>query len=144
MLNNSYEGPLELEEKVIIKEGGMKSSSQIEFWTGKDGDDEERTIGEHIKRLFNLSQFSEREEELLRVICIFGENQINIRLLMDWFSASIQNDINKLANKGWIEINKEYGFVKMHPLMAEIMYDELKPRTNNCELVTRKMIEVVE
>ena len=116
MLNNSYEGPLELEEKVIIKEGGMKSSSQIEFWTGKDGDDEERTIGEHIKRLFNLSQFSEREEELLRVICIFGENQINIRLLMDWFSASIQNDINKLANKGWIEINKEYGFVKMHPL----------------------------
>ena len=144
MLNNSYEGPLELEEKVINKEGGMKSSSQIKFWTGKDGDDEERTISEHIKRLFNLFQFSKREEELLRVICIFGENQINIRLLVDWFSASIQNDINKLANKGWIEINKKYGFVKMHPLMAEIMYDKLKPKTNKCELVTRKMIEVME
>lgn len=144
MLNNSYEGPLELEEKVINKEGGMKSSSQIEFWTGKDGDDEDRTISGHIKRLFNLSQFSEREEELLRVICIFGENQINIRLLVDWFSASIQNDINKLTNKGWIEINKEYGFVKMHPLMAEIMYDKLEPTTNNCKLVTKKMIEIME
>ena len=28
--------------------------------------------------------------------------------------------------------------------MAEVMYEKLEPKTNNCELVTRKMIEVME
>lgn len=144
MLEKSCKKPLEVEKRVIIEEGGMKSIS-LKIDARKDGGKrEKKTISEHIKKLFDLSQFSEREEELLRVICIFGENQINIRLLVDWFSEDIENDINELADKGWIEINEGYDFIKMHPLMAEVMYDKLGPTTNNCELVTRKMIEVME
>lgn len=97
--------------------------------TDKDRSYQEKTIYEHLKIVFNLSQLSDDEKTVLKYSMLIGfapDPGLDLALFLALLSPQEKDAFRRLIDHGWISCTKER-FLRVHPLIKELCERELCP-----------------
>lgn len=98
--------------------------------TDKDRSYQEKTIYEHLKIIFNLSQLSDDEKTVLKysmLISFAPDPGLDLSLFSALLSPPEKDAFRRLLDRGWISCNRDR-FLRIHPLIKELCELELCPR----------------
>ncbi len=104
-----------------IKEGGIEQSGKECIISDKDGDISRRNTYSHIRALFDISDLNESEEYILANLSLVPHTGIPAELLYDWCELESYEEINSLTIEGWIRLDRENGYISLHPLVSDIV-----------------------
>lgn len=103
----------------------------------KDGNLKSKTAYEHIAMLFNIFGLSEEMKQILRYSALIGPNPIDTGDFLDFCELTDEQIslLNSLINCGWIQFQnlENYDILLLHPLISEVLCNELKPDIAHCE-----------
>lgn len=97
--------------------------------TDKDRSYQEKTIYEHLKIVFNLSQLSDDEKTVLKysMLISFARGPgLDLKLFSALLSPLEKDAFRRLLDRGWINCTQER-FLRVHPLIKELCEHELCP-----------------
>ncbi|WP_406535180.1 leucine-rich repeat protein [Methanobrevibacter sp.] len=122
----------------VLKENGLNSHIQGRITNEKD--DESVTMSavyDHIKALFDFDDLSSKEKYIMVNACLLPlagldtvtfSNFIDLNNFAGSSSDCIDESIEDLVNSGWIiYIDNEETKISLHPLICDIVTNELKP-----------------
>lgn len=138
----------EVESKLLKKSGKIV--------TYKDGKQNNKTIYEIAKTLFNMDGFSEDEFSVLRNLYMLRWRTVTIK---DYekiacynadedFIENKKDALNKLERLGWVlNSNDASRQIYLHPIVLELAFEELHPSVDNCSEIAKyyhnRIIEVL-
>ena len=94
------------------------------------GRKEQKTAFEHLSSLFSISNLSDEEKYVLEILSLIGTKGVPVKRFKEWSGISNMDIVNKLIHKSWVR--KESGQrISLHPLMAEVVRENLKPDLNS-------------
>lgn len=127
----SYLSPAEMLE--LLQKGGTNSGMEEDV----ERDGKEKTAFDFIKDLFHLSTLSEEEQYLLKCMCLVPLGGIHVRKLKQYLELKNLNVINQLVSKSWLMMEQDTKFVQLHPIIGDVVKDQLKPDQTGCSQYIR-------
>ena len=138
-IRDAYIMPSELLNKMKSSRG-ILSAENIKVKHRKDNRLNNKNVISHLHLLFDLFGFTDMEQEVLMSISIMGPVRIDKNLLCeichDWI---LENVLEDLIRKGWIEEDKTNKKISLHQLILDMVYNELYPLSNNCSNIVSSM-----
>lgn len=131
--------PLELREKLFTNDG-ITASGDIGIRFRKDRKTTKQSVEQHLKIIFDLSSFSEKELLLIRSLSLFGITKIKKALFLEWFDMNLSNDMENLIRNGWIQERESDLKISLHQVILDLVYNNLNPSSENCVEVTKAML----
>lgn len=127
--------PVEMYKK--LAENGMYRSSSGKIKEFKDGRLRNETAYSHIETLFNIFELNETEKYVLSNLALIGPTLITLDYLDEickW-NADQKSALNTMITGGWVQKIQldEYSCTTLHPLISEVLCNQLKPDCNVCE-----------
>lgn len=107
----------------------------------KDGRSTKATYYRHIHTLFSLYQLATAEQDVMRSLCFTPPGGISARLLAKWLRQDSLNTINDLIEMGFIQ-SQPGRIIALHPLVQEIVLEELKSSIQNCRNLLDSLHEI--
>ena len=99
----------------------------------------EKNAFDFIKDLFSLSGLSEEEKYLLKCMCLVPISGIHVRRLKQYLELKNLNVLNQLVVKSWLIMEPDTKFIKLHPIIADVVRDQLKPDQVSCAQYIRSL-----
>lgn len=132
--------PSELLHQLRRKEG-MANAINPPVRHNKDDMRKERQIYIHLEMLFDLSDFTELEEEIMRSLSSLGAIRIKKSIFVQYFKSysGIKEHLENLVERGWIEYDVKTDKISLHQIILDLVYNSLKPTSKNCPNITRSM-----
>ena len=112
----------------LLRKGGANSGAEEEV----ERDGKEKSAFDFIKDLFSLSALSEEEKYLLKCMCLVPITGIHVRKLKEYLELKNLNVVNQLVSKSWLMMEQETKFIKLHPIIGDVVKAELKPDQTFC------------
>ena len=106
------------------------TNSGVEEYVEHGG--EEKNAFDLIKDLFNLSGLNDEEQYLLKCMCLVPVSGIHVRRLKQYLELKNLNTLNQLVAKSWLIMEADTKFIKLHPIIADVVKDQLKPDQSSC------------
>ena len=122
-----------------LNEGGFSDSGRERVVHAKDGMNTKMTIYDHIRRLFDVSDLSEEQVYVLVNLALIPPTGINATQFHDWCNLDSYEAINDLTESGWIR-EEDSNHISLHPVIADIMRDELENDFLICESMLSNII----
>ena len=108
--------------------------------TDKDRSYQEKTIYEHLKIVFDLSQLSGDEKTVLKysmLISYAPDSDLDLALFSALLSPQEKDAFRRLLDRGWISCTRER-LLRVHPLIKELCEHELCPMESDfTEFISR-------
>lgn len=139
-LRETKESPEKLLNHFMEKEGIM-NVNEIAVKQKKDRKLYSKSVQKHLQILFDLSQFSERECELLRSFSLLGYIRISKRKFLEYFPYNNETALQKLIHNGWIEYYEQTDKIALHQIILDLVYYTMHPNTQNCSNMVNKISE---
>ena len=119
--------------------GGLNREKDVRISSQKDrtlaGFGEKERIYEHLRILFDCSSLDSSEQMLLRHGFLIPDMGMDSALFLDCEPEEAAESLDKLIALGWLQESQgEIRLLTMHPLVREVVWGELKPDGNNCEV----------
>jgi len=112
----------------ILQESGTNSGAE----EAVERDGKSKSAFDFIKDLFHLSALSQEEQYILKCMCMVPISGIHIRRLKKYLDLKNLNVVNQLVSKSWLIMERETKFVKLHPIICDVVKDQLKPDQVSC------------
>lgn len=112
--------------------GGFSDSGRESVVHAKDGMNAKMNIHSHIRRLFDVAELSEDQVYVLANLSLIPPSGIAKRQFHDWCRLDTYEDINELIESGWIRQDEGSELVFLHPVIADVMLDELEHQFELC------------
>lgn len=112
----------------LLRKGGTNSGAEEDV----ERDGREKSAFDFIKELFNLSSLSQEEQYILQCMCLVPISGIHVRRLKKYLELKNLNALNQLVSKSWLMMDSETKFVQMHPVICDVVKDQLKPDQTVC------------
>ena len=126
-------------EKLYNKvENGLDDLSVSErVRTNKDGRTAKKTIPQIIRALYHIATLNDTQKQVLRNLYMLRFLRISKDSYRKFTCASAQeiDSLNDLVELGWVKF--ELIFYYLHPLIAELVKNDLQPNIKNCAEVYR-------
>ena len=136
--------PSFMKEKLQEKTG-VTSINESDMNQKKDKKIISDTVIGHLLKLFNLSNFSEVQLEILRSLSSLGFVRINKNFFLELLSLeNAQTELNKLVELGWIYFDGLANKIHLHQIILDLIYNEKNPNTENCPHLTTGIIDLLE
>lgn len=119
--------PKDMLEK--LNNGGLKNSG---FEKIRVGNSKEHNAYSYIHTLFDISELSEDERYILLNLSLIPPTGISTEIFYKWCELSTYDNINSLVVSGWINHDEVYDTISLHPVVADIMLDELDKDVSLC------------
>lgn len=120
----------------LLAEQGITASKDGEVRGFKDGSLKSRTAYAHIAALFNIFGLSEEMKQILRYEALIGPTPISASDFGHLISCTQEqgDTLDELIDLGWIQcfVDDETPFILLHPLIADVLCEELKPDVVHC------------
>ena len=99
-----------------------------------------RSIGvtDHLRTLFNLSNFDAAELEIMRSLSLLGGVRISKNYFREMLRLENFDALDALIKRGWIESDDEK--ISLHQIILDLAYSDLKPSAENCPRITDSVI----
>lgn len=138
-LRDTMESPIVLYERFLEKEG-LANTEEINVKQRKDSRLRAESINNHIRILFDVSNFTLVQEELIRSLSLLG----SIRIAKEKFLelCNVENaavELDSMIRRGWIEYNEISGKITLHQIIQDLIYNDLKPNAENCPHIVESM-----
>ena len=91
---------------------------------------EQAQIYQHLSTVFNVSEISDGDKELLRCATLFPENGISGDLMAGIMSEDGITQLESLMERGWLEMKDD--LLIIHPVIRLVCRTELMPTDENC------------
>jgi len=117
----------------LLQKSGTNSGAEESV----ERDGKEKSAFDFIKDLFHLSSLSEEEQYILKCMCLVPVSGIHIRRLKKYLELKNLNVINQLVNKSWLIMERDTKFIKLHPIICDVVKDQLKPDQVSCSQYIR-------
>lgn len=112
--------------------GGFSDSGRESVIHAKDGMNTKMNIHSHIRRLFDVAELSEDQVYVLANLSLIPPSGIAKRQFHDWCKLDTYEDINELIKSGWIRQEEGSEMIFLHPVIADVMLDELERQFELC------------
>ena len=90
-----------------------------------------KTTFGHICSLFNTSNLTQQEKQLLMYLSLMGLQGVPAVRFREWAKLDSFEPVNRLVRRSWVR--KENGQkLSLHPLVKEVVIHELQPTADNC------------
>ena len=122
----SYLSPREMLE--LLQKGGTNSGMEEDV----ERDGKEKSAFDFIKDLFQLSSLSEEEQYILKSMCLVPLSGIHVRKLKQYLDLKNLNVVNQLVSKSWLMMDNASKFLQLHPIICDVVKDQLKPDQISC------------
>ena len=110
-----------------LQEAGFAYS---ELEVGSSHDHQEKTIQEHIRKLYDMAKIDEGKRKILRVFTILPSGSPIPMKIVDWLQCDI-NDMQWLVTRGWIQhVGRIYSIHQM--VQESIRLQESDPSLEDC------------
>ena len=122
-----------LADKVSDGLYGLNGSERV--ISNKDGRIIKKNIPDIIHILFDLANLNEYQKQALRNLYVLRFLNINKNTYLDLYWALPRNMdiVNDLVEIGWVQKNNKFYY--LHPLVEELVSNELGPCEENCQEV---------
>lgn len=137
-LRENDESP-EILLKRFLEVEGTTNIEDVKIKQRKDTKLRSVSVTEHLRILFNLSNFTNNEIEVMRSLSLLGGIRINQKYFMEMLKLSDSTAIESLKKRGWIESDNEK--ISLHKIILDLVYTDLKPSTENCPQITAGIID---
>ena len=119
--------------------GGLNREKDVRISSQKDrtraGFGEKERIYEHLRILFDCSSLDSSEQMLLRHGFLIPDMGMDSSLFLDCEPGDAAEPLDKLIELGWLQESQgETRILTMHPLVREVVWGELKPDGDSCEV----------
>lgn len=104
----------------------------------KDGKIKKATYYEHLKSLFLFCELAYEQQDILRGLALIPANGVSVRRFANWLQQRDLNTINDLIEMGLI-YPKSDNEIQLHPMLREVVVEELKPSVGNCSALLDHM-----
>ena len=118
----------------MLQNGALRNGE----WEEVAGRDDWNTAIGHICSLFNTSNLSEEEKQILMYLSLMGIGGVPAQRFRDWASLSNMDAVNRLIRRSWVRKESGQKF-SLHPMVREVVHKELVPTVENCRDFLRKM-----
>lgn len=115
----------------------ITDSEDVELY--KDGDYHDGLMIEHLRILMQISRLNASQSDILKDLSILPISGVYKNYFRNWLQLVSLHDINYLARYGFITDDIENKKISLHPLIQEIMYEELKPCISNCQTLVNSL-----
>lgn len=115
----------------LLREEGLNTGLKETFQ--REGEKDKYSAFEFIEKLFVLSDLSEECTRLLRYMCLVPYTGIDISLFHDICELESYNDLNDLIAHSWLMLNDDTDVLSMHPVVCDVVKDQLHPEVQNCK-----------
>lgn len=85
-----------------------------------------------LKDVFSVGDLSDSEKDVLRVMALLPYTGISREDLITRSKRGCHAGVLKLMRNSWIEFGGEMEYIYLHPVIAEVVLQELKPTWKNC------------
>ena len=133
----SHIGPKQMLDK--LGAGGFRIGGRERVIHAKDGMHPKLNIHDHIRRLFDVSELNDEQVYILANLSLMPPSGISAELFHDWCQLDGYEDINELAESGWLRQDPEATMISLHPVIADVMLDKLGEDISIC----REMLTIV-
>lgn len=132
--------PSELLCQMRQKEGMAGAVKPVRH--NKDDMPKERQIYIHLEMLFDLSDFTELEAEIMRSLSLLGSIRIKKSLFVQYFKqcSGVEEHLENLIEHGWVEYDVKMEKISLHQIILDLAYNSLKPASENCPHITCAML----
>ncbi len=121
----------------------VSTDAKVSFRHNEYGDSD--TVLGHLKKLFNITGFSDDSKNILRSMSILGDGTIPLNDLKSVLFLKNMNAVNELSASGWIEIqNRDVQYVYLHPILSRLIASLLCPTEENVLPMIQYLIQRVE
>ncbi|MBQ1659967.1 MAG: tetratricopeptide repeat protein, partial [Clostridia bacterium] len=90
-------------------------------------------IYEYICQLFREEKLSADEKTLLLDMSLLPISGVSLDRFMEWCEVADSKTVEGLIGKSWLQYDPENGIVSMHPLIVEMIKNELGAEMKLCE-----------
>lgn len=122
-----------------LKQCGLNitDSENVELY--KDGDYHDGLMIEHLRILMQISRLNSSQTDILKNLSILPVSGVYKNHFRNWLQLASLNDVNYLARYGFITDDIENKKINLHPLIQEIIYEELNPCISNCQTLVNSL-----
>ena len=106
-------------------------------------DNQQDTVYGFIRHLFNLATLSEEEKQIMMNLSLMPADGIDTDIFLDLSGQDDGEALTGLIGKSWIIYEEEKDWVRLHPLICEVVRNELKSSAENCEVLIGRLAEAV-
>lgn len=85
---------------------------------------------ESIKNLIRMARLTEEQAYFLRCLAIMPPQGVPWNMFMEWCSA--YGERNGLIKLGYVDYDREHKIIRMHPVIREVVWNEMEPGYENC------------
>lgn len=121
--------------------GGFRTSGRERVIHVKDGMHPKLNIHDHIRRLFNVLELNDEQVYILANLSLMPPSGVSAELFHDWCKLDGYEDINELAESGWLRQDPEADLISLHPVIADVMLEELEADSELCIPAVRALNE---
>lgn len=136
-LRETGESPQILLERFLEVEG-ITNVDDTKVKQRKDKRLRSIAVTDHLRILFNLSNFDETEIEIMRSLSLLGGVRISQKYFCEMLRLENSDALEVLIKRGWIESDDEK--ISLHQIILDLTYSDLKPSAENCPRITDGMI----
>ena len=115
----------------------ITDSEDVELY--KDGDYHDGLMIEHLRILMQISRLNSSQNEILKNLSILPISGVYKNHFRNWLQLATLHDVNYLAQYGFITDDIENKKISLHPLIQEIIYEELNPCISNCQTLVNSL-----
>lgn len=98
------------------------------------------TVYFNIKHLFDISVLNENEKMLMMNLSLLPLEGIEYERFSDLCGIIDYEEIESLIQKSWIFYDVRSNFIKLHPLIQEMIKNEYAPDWNKCHIMISNMV----
>lgn len=132
---------------LLKKEGLSHLNGEVSYEKDRVSKNAEAFI--HLKTLFRFNKMSDEEKYVLSNMVLVPVTGMRKKEFCSWVLSdtvkSVRIPVEKLIHTGWIiEINDPDNSIHLHPLISEVVLDELKPDEKACSAFLQKLKLIME
>ena len=142
-LRKTDESPAVLYQKFLANEG-ITNVDDTKIKQRKDKRLRSTDINRHLRFLFNLSNFSAGELEIMRSLSLAGGVRIRKSYFVELLNLENSSGVDKLIKSGWIEYNDVTEKISLHQIISDLVYADLRPTAENCPNITAALIQTLK
>lgn len=116
---------------VMLKSGGV--NTKLKEKIKREGESDSASAFDFISKLFHFSNMNEESKRLLRFMTLVPYTGIDISFFYDVCELDSYDELNDLIAHSWLMLDEDTDIMSLHPIIADVVRDTLKPTIENCE-----------
>lgn len=114
----------------LLQKGG--TNTNLKEKVRREGAAGSRTSFDFIRELFHLSGLNDEELLILKCMCMVPYTGISGPYFAECMELEDMAAINALLQKSWLMRHEDTGYLQMHPIICDVVRDQLKPTPEDC------------